>query len=1373
MCKDIEDEDVQVANGSSSNKYIMFLNNTKKAAQGSLRLNKYFEKGIPIDIYSKIKSVASSYYMQKCRKLFILDNEGHLYYKDLVHEDSETYMVKSTKLTSEGERDSSHFQSTDGQLFIEIDVSKNESIIFLRTKTNIECYDINFIQTHLIPLKTQFTSFKNILYGNECFLIIQNNPNNIECYKLIVPKHETQIETTKKITKIVEGNPVFDIHHIGLIKFGPMAEDTQIIQGERSLYYYSKKGKNDKILKYMKNLKAVSNEFKIGGFLSAEALFDDSETISKERFILSLCVRLPLHVASIQNGNLIPLQNGTNNFEEFSTNVEKESFLDSLTDYIKFGNYEEILENIDGPLVMSIIGRQSSGKSYLLNRLAGTRFDVAAERCTEGIWMGIGFIKNVPVVVFDCEGLFTVERSTQEEIKLCLFLSSLSDIIILNSDLSSGKHIKSLFDEFASGVDRLKGKNLFKGHLDITYRDIPDNQGEGASYEFSRFLQSLLDTGRKETLYKLFSRDILNSLYHNFENNLFDNEVENTRESYINDLPRKWGDRQNLCLMMKMILAQIFSDDIVSVDIRLFSAQTRKLRELIDSIINNPEVSQKLLPEKEFKDLLQIESTKIEISLKIKDFYRDQKKPLKYFTEELNTKENETLKGIYHNNWFTQLDVILKAFFNARKELVVSFYREKIPKSEEFKEQIALEVLAIENKLDKVSNTFNLCLRKCNSCDFICTLFLYHEGKCDCGTSHFCVGLCEICEVPTKCNLLNGHKFKHICNKLDHKCPQNCEIPECEKPCTQIPGHEGLCKCSSSHPCGKKCKMNEKCGQLCKFDVTVEHLEHSCDGKCPFNCIFEDGNNCFSHNHFHDDELEEIEYLPSVDQANVKVHLCGTNHKCKHICEKKGICIVKTSYAPKVYKNDFNEFVYIYADLYPERQTCGSIINSNEFSHAEKDHHCTAKTHICDVRCPDCNCFCGLHYGHEGLHSSDTHRNKECSQYISTERKFESIVHVKEKKTAVTFVAGEPATPEICDQYCQTKGRGHTHPIPCKGDEFCLEKTDRGYAVHSSTKYKTSHDEICYFDFVTCDTYWKKCGWHPPNSKTPGVQEIFGKCNYQCGHPSHAEKGEKVFCEENLYHSLSHTYGDHNFRCVHEDSGNYDFVFIVDCTGSMSSSFPQVKNVINNLLKKWGNETNKFSVIGYTDHAPDNGKFPASNPVSIFPPSLKLEDGNAVQAGNFIGTMSCSGGGGKYGEALIDGLAQANRMVFRKDTSRMYILVCDDSPHGDEFLAGTTYPAGCPCGHKWRDLLAFMKTKDTSFIFVKLSDLLNKTVQLFQEYYGQKLIVMPLNNVNELEVKVTNTVIQTVDKSHAYSTKFNPMQTVDKSHAYSAKFNPK
>lgn len=110
-------------------------------------------------------------------------------------------------------------------------------------------------------------------------------------------------------------------------------------------------------------------------------------------------------------------------------------------------------------------GFSFSGKSYLLNRLTGTRFNVAATRCTDGIWMSVAFVQTQPIVVLDCEGLFSTRRNDLEEIKLCLTLSALTDILLLNQDLSFNRYLTQLFSNFSKSCDRIKGSNLFKGFL--------------------------------------------------------------------------------------------------------------------------------------------------------------------------------------------------------------------------------------------------------------------------------------------------------------------------------------------------------------------------------------------------------------------------------------------------------------------------------------------------------------------------------------------------------------------------------------------------------------------------------------------------------------------------------------------------------------------------------------------------------------------------------------------------------------------------------------------------------------------------------------------------------------------------------------------
>jgi GTPase Era involved in 16S rRNA processing len=58
---------------------------------------------------------------------------------------------------------------------------------------------------------------------------------------------------------------------------------------------------------------------------------------------------------------------------------------------LKFGIVEKLLmeDSKKRTVVVSIMGEQSTGKSYLLNRIFGTRFTVASCKTTTGIWMSL------------------------------------------------------------------------------------------------------------------------------------------------------------------------------------------------------------------------------------------------------------------------------------------------------------------------------------------------------------------------------------------------------------------------------------------------------------------------------------------------------------------------------------------------------------------------------------------------------------------------------------------------------------------------------------------------------------------------------------------------------------------------------------------------------------------------------------------------------------------------------------------------------------------------------------------------------------------------------------------------------------------------
>jgi hypothetical protein len=63
------------------------------------------------------------------------------------------------------------------------------------------------------------------------------------------------------------------------------------------------------------------------------------------------------------------------------------------------------------PLVLTIIGEQSSAKSSLMNTTFGCNFRVSTGRCTIGMYMNIIKWKSETIVIFDTEGLLSLEEA--------------------------------------------------------------------------------------------------------------------------------------------------------------------------------------------------------------------------------------------------------------------------------------------------------------------------------------------------------------------------------------------------------------------------------------------------------------------------------------------------------------------------------------------------------------------------------------------------------------------------------------------------------------------------------------------------------------------------------------------------------------------------------------------------------------------------------------------------------------------------------------------------------------------------------------------------------------------------------------------------
>lgn len=88
----------------------------------------------------------------------------------------------------------------------------------------------------------------------------------------------------------------------------------------------------------------------------------------------AICL-VPIQICRCENNALLPLTDGLP--QAFDYDVKE---VEDVAKQISFGAYEAIFQSCPKPvLVVTSMGAQSTGKSYQLNHLGGTLFDVSGE----------------------------------------------------------------------------------------------------------------------------------------------------------------------------------------------------------------------------------------------------------------------------------------------------------------------------------------------------------------------------------------------------------------------------------------------------------------------------------------------------------------------------------------------------------------------------------------------------------------------------------------------------------------------------------------------------------------------------------------------------------------------------------------------------------------------------------------------------------------------------------------------------------------------------------------------------------------------------------------------------------------------------------
>ncbi|KAF1794044.1 P-loop containing nucleoside triphosphate hydrolase [Phytophthora cactorum] len=212
--------------------------------------------------------------------------------------------------------------------------------------------------------------------------------------------------------------------------------------------------------------------------------------------LVELITFVPIQICRAEANSLTVMTNGkATPMDTQSQNLQAVDIARS----IRFGLLSPLLESWHGRcIVITSMGKQSTGKSYLLNHLTGSSFAIAGARCTDGAWMSIRILpKNVLLVVLDFEGLGSFERTEQEDVFLSVLNASISMFTIFRMEMRFDKEIDDLFARFQKGVALIKGDpSLFRGKLYMSVKDVDPIDQKGVVDEFTAKFQKLLDANK-------------------------------------------------------------------------------------------------------------------------------------------------------------------------------------------------------------------------------------------------------------------------------------------------------------------------------------------------------------------------------------------------------------------------------------------------------------------------------------------------------------------------------------------------------------------------------------------------------------------------------------------------------------------------------------------------------------------------------------------------------------------------------------------------------------------------------------------------------------------------------------------------------------
>ena len=861
----------------------------------------------------------------------------------------------------------------------------------------------------------------------------------------------------------------------------------------------------------------------------------------------------PVQIARCQSNSFNVLRKG----EAIPTNVQN-GF--QMKDKIYFGLVETVIRNWRGPIrVVSTMGKQTTGKSYLLNHLFGASFDISGARCTDGCWMVAVCTNECLYILLDFEGLGSFERTDQDDMLLSIFNSALSNVTLFKSEKVFDRATDRLFCKFNAGSKQLDGlPNSFTGKFVMIINDVPDKDEDEVYSEFKEKLGIFLSRDSKKCfLNNLYKEPLGLRSFAMFGSKKFYQCIEEIHQTVL-EIEPKHDNGQLFLETMKLLMAKLAVDDFTPFKKQFVESRIRYLQKhLIGAVLYGEIVLEGgycHFP----MTILDQSGKKIDTkwsfqwdcnghkSLELTDSYQlsaDGLSAAVSFFSKIFTLTPSTAE-----TWRQSLESFITAITNTRFSRVNLWLQENLSfwknqEVEDYNDSIATLMNNFEHEKQRSSQTFKLCGEKCSNCFLDCTLISNHSKEHCCSTNHKCPEACCFCkDIKRDCEREFGHRGKHHCGDTDHTCGEKCSFStknQCKFVCSEPPDHEDDHSCDVKiHTCIETCSHPD-CQSTCFIECSQPHTIHKCSkNTCIHLCSVKGcGNMCVAQNHFHGnqqltsdyrDENPQRRHSPFYNQGisgDIQDHFCDQSHICPEKCEHEGYCSLSRE------KFDEEEFVgqqstFTYEKKFVSiglKDPCIVQIMPFKTKHDSK-HRCSlmgdSRVHTCLAKCKQCDNLCTKPHGHtetdDKLHHT-SHGNMYNYNFISTS--LHPFVYGKNE-----YVAGDSCKPFYCHILCNMKGRGHIHVTDCPGE--CEQKFSIAKDGRRHNTYKYQPDEERQRDEVWHKQYWENVlGFEDPCSAAESFQ--FNKCPFKCKNEIHDEDNPS-YCILDLWHPQ-----DHVLQCEH------------------------------------------------------------------------------------------------------------------------------------------------------------------------------------------------------------------------------------------------